>query len=140
MSADSVKGIRADEPALERLEIWVVRSSSPSIRLEGRRRRALPVHDSVTSFRLSDFTHVRNSGAAFGFLTRSTFFKTNRDALVPRVQRSASPVCEGTRPSNNCWRAGLALIVRRGRQSDRSPTVGSVVDFVDVCASIISGR
>src|SRR5260370_16738538 len=48
-------------------------------------RATLPIHDSVTIVPgLVDFTHVRNTGAAFGILNYAEFpFKTVVIALIP---------------------------------------------------------
>ena len=47
-------------------------------------RATLPIHDSVTIVPgLMDFTHVRNSGAAFGILNYAEFpFKTVVIAMI----------------------------------------------------------
>ena len=101
-------------------------------------RAAVPVHDSVTIIPgLMDFTHVRNTGAAFGFLNAVDFpFKTlviaaGRDQRAGG-RRASTP--KGLRaPAAARARWGLALIVggAAGNLIDRL-TVGSVVDFVDV--------
>jgi signal peptidase II len=83
-------------------------------------RRTLPLHESVTIIPgVVDFTHIRNTGAAFGFLNGVEFpFKTVVIAIVATAALA---------------RAGLALIIggATGNLIDRV-VAGSVVDFVDV--------
>lgn len=99
-------------------------------------RGMLPLHDSVTIVPgLVDFTHVRNTGAAFGFLNAVDFpFKTTlltavaTTGLIGVAWYSASLAHQQL-----VARIGLALIVggAAGNLLDRI-FVGSVVDFVDV--------
>jgi len=99
-------------------------------------RRALPVHESMVVIPgLLDFTHVRNTGAAFGMLDGVDFpFKTWLIALVA-VAALAGIVVYASQLSRGqlLARTGLALIIggAGGNLIDRV-TVGSVVDFVDV--------
>jgi len=99
-------------------------------------RATLPIHDSVTVVPgLMDFTHVRNSGAAFGFLNGVDFpFKT----VVIAVIATAALIGVGVYAAHLAHhqivaRLGLALIIggAAGNLIDRLVS-GSVVDFVDV--------
>lgn len=98
-------------------------------------RRSLPLHDSVAVIPgLLDFTHVRNTGAAFGMLNGVDFpYKTLVIALVAMgallaVAVYARSIAQGQFLS----RLGLALILggAAGNLVDRL-ALGSVVDFVD---------
>jgi signal peptidase II len=99
-------------------------------------RSRLPLHSSVTVVPgFLDFTHVRNTGAAFGILNAADFpFKTAIVALIA----TAALVGVGLYAANLAHhqlvaRIGLALIIGGacGNLLDRVAT-GSVVDFVDV--------
>ena len=99
-------------------------------------RATLPLHASVTVVPgFVDFTHVRNTGAAFGILNATDFpFKTLLIAAVAivaliSVGRYAASLADGQLMA----RIGLALIIggAAGNLLDRI-IVGSVVDFVDV--------
>ena len=99
-------------------------------------RATLPLHESVTVVPgLVDFTHVRNTGAAFGILNAVDFpFKT----VVIAVIATAALVGVGMYAASLAHhqfiaRLGLALILggAAGNLIDRL-VVGSVVDFVDV--------
>ena len=99
-------------------------------------KQALPLHDSVTIIPgFMDFTHVLNSGAAFGILNGVDFpFKT----VVIAVIAMAALVGVGLYAASISHhqliaRVGLALILggAAGNLIDRV-LFGSVVDFVDV--------
>jgi len=99
-------------------------------------RSSLKEHDSTTIIPgLMDFTHVLNSGAAFGFLNGVDFpFKT----VVIAVIATAALVGVGVYAASLAHhqivaRLGLALIIggAGGNLIDRLIS-GSVVDFVDV--------
>jgi signal peptidase II len=99
-------------------------------------RRTLPLHESVAVIPgVVDFTHIRNTGAAFGFLNGADFpFKT----IVIAVVATAALVgvawyAAGLAHHQTLARAGLALIIggATGNLIDRV-IAGSVVDFVDV--------
>ena len=99
-------------------------------------RAMVPVHDSVTVIPgFMDFTHVLNSGAAFGILNGADFpFKTVLIAVIAM----AALVGVGTYAASLSHhqliaRLGLALIIggAAGNLIDRI-LAGSVVDFVDV--------
>jgi len=98
--------------------------------------RTVPLHASVTVIPgLVDFTHVRNSGAAFGILNAVEFpFKS----VVIAVIATAALVGVGMYAASLAHhqlvaRLGLALIIggAAGNLIDRI-AAGSVVDFVDV--------
>jgi len=99
-------------------------------------RSALPLHSSVPVVPgLVDFTHVQNTGAAFGFLDALDFpFKT----VVIAVMATAALIGVGAYAATLAHqqltaRIGLALIIggAAGNLLDRVVS-GSVVDFVDV--------
>jgi signal peptidase II len=99
-------------------------------------RMALPLHDSVPVIPgFLDFTHIRNTGAAFGFLSGVDFpFKP----IVIAVVATGALIGVGMYTmalSRNQWlpRLGLSLILggAAGNLVDRV-VAGSVVDFVDV--------
>lgn len=99
-------------------------------------RAKLPLHESVTIVAgLVDFTHVRNTGAAFGFLNAADFpFKPLVIALVATVALVAVGLYAASLAHHQlAARIGLALIIggAAGNLLDRV-VVGSVVDFVDV--------
>jgi signal peptidase II len=99
-------------------------------------RSTVPLHSSVTVVPgLVDFTHVQNSGAAFGILNVTEFpFKT----AVIAVVATAALIGVGMYAASLAHRqvvarTGLALIIggAAGNLLDRV-VAGSVVDFVDV--------
>jgi signal peptidase II len=99
-------------------------------------RATLPLHASVTVVPgLMDFTHVRNTGAAFGILNAADFpFKTMLIAVVAVAALVAVGRYAATLAHDQLMaRVGLALIIggAAGNLLDRI-IVGSVVDFVDV--------
>jgi signal peptidase II len=99
-------------------------------------RSRLPLHESVVIVPgLLDFTHVRNTGAAFGFLNAVDFpFKTVVIAVVATAALiGVALYAAGLAHHQTLARVGLALIIggAAGNLIDRV-TVGSVVDFVDV--------
>ena len=99
-------------------------------------RRALALHESVTVVPgLLDFTHVRNTGAAFGFLNAVDFpFKTTVIAVVATVALVGVALYTARLAHDQLLaRFGLALIIggAGGNLIDRL-IAGSVVDFVDV--------
>ena len=99
-------------------------------------RARLPLHDSVTVVAgLMDFTHVRNTGAAFGFLNGADFpFKPVVVALVATAALVGVGLYAASLAHHQLVaRIGLALIIggAAGNLLDRV-VVGSVVDFVDV--------
>ena len=99
-------------------------------------RETLPLHSSVTVVRgLIDFTHVRNSGAAFGILSAADF---PLKSVVIAVIATAALIAVGLYAASLAHhqlvaRVGLALIIggAAGNLLDRI-VAGSVVDFVDV--------
>jgi signal peptidase II len=99
-------------------------------------RATLPLHASVTFVPgLVDFTHVRNTGAAFGILSAAEFpFKTALLALVAASALIGVGMYAARLAQHQlAARIGLSLIIggAAGNLLDRV-VVGSVVDFVDV--------
>jgi len=99
-------------------------------------RETLPLHESVTIIPgLLDFTHVLNTGAAFGFLNAADFpFKTTVIAAIATAALIGVGLYSASLALHQrVARVGLALIVggAAGNLLDRLAT-GSVVDFVDV--------
>jgi signal peptidase II len=99
-------------------------------------RETLPLHESVTIIPgLVDFTHVLNTGAAFGFLNAADFpFKTTLIAVIATAALIGVGLYSASLALHQrVARVGLALIVggAAGNLLDRLAT-GSVVDFVDV--------
>ena len=99
-------------------------------------RRVLELHESVAIVPgLLDFTHVRNTGAAFGFLNAVDFpFKTTVIAVVATAALVGVALYTARLAHDQkLARFGLALIIggAGGNLIDRL-TAGSVVDFVDV--------
>ncbi len=127
----------ATTPAWQRLEVWIILVVVVLDQLsKAAVRRSLSIHDSITVIPgLLDFTHVRNTGAAFGFLNAVDFpFKTVVIALVAMTALiGVAMYAKGLAGDQRLARWGLALIVGGavGNLVDRL-TVGSVVDFVDV--------
>jgi len=98
--------------------------------------QTLPLYSSVTVIPgLVDFTHVRNTGAAFGLLNTVDFpFKTVIIALVATAALVGVGIyAAGLAHHQLVARIGLALIIggAAGNLIDRI-AAGSVVDFVDV--------
>jgi signal peptidase II len=96
----------------------------------------LPLHESMTVIPgFFDFTHVRNTGAAFGMLNNIEFaYKPLVMVLVAAVALIAVATYAFTLPpAQRVARLGLALILGGavGNLIDRAAT-GFVVDFVDV--------
>ena len=99
-------------------------------------RETLPLHESVTIVPgLLDFTHVRNTGAAFGILNAADFpYKTALIAIIASAGLIAVALYSATLANQQlAARLGLALIIggAAGNLIDRV-FVGSVIDFVDV--------
>lgn len=99
-------------------------------------RAWLPLHDSVTVIPgFMDFTHVRNSGAAFGFLNGVEFpGKSVVISLVATAALIGIGMYSAALASHQLFaRIGLALVSggAAGNLIDRV-FGGSVVDFVDV--------
>jgi signal peptidase II len=99
-------------------------------------RAMVPLHESVTVVPgLMDFTHVRNTGAAFGILNLADFpFKTVLIAVIATAALIGVGVYAASLAHHQLVaRVGLALIIggASGNLLDRI-IAGSVVDFVDV--------
>src|SRR5262249_36982940 len=99
-------------------------------------RASLRLHESVTIIPgLVDFTHVRNTGAAFGILNAVEFpFKTAVIAFIATAALVGVGMYAASLAHHQLVaRIGLALITggAAGNLLDRL-IVGSVVDFVDV--------
>ena len=99
-------------------------------------KQALPLQDSVTIIPgFVDFTHVLNSGAAFGILNGADFpYKTVLIAIIATAALIGVGVYAASLSHHQLIaRIGLALIIggAAGNLIDRVLT-GSVVDFVDV--------
>ena len=98
-------------------------------------RQRLPLHDSVTVIPgFLDFTHVRNTGAAFGMLNASDFpYKTWLIAAIATAGLVGVAIYSASLGRQQIFaRVGLALILggAAGNLIDRA-IEGSVVDFVD---------
>ena len=127
----------APTPITRRMEFWlpiliVVIDQITKAMIRG----SLAVHESVTVIPgFFDLTHVRNTGAAFGFLNSVDFpFKTVVIAVVAIGALIGMAIyTKGLVSEQLLARLGLSLIIggAAGNLIDRL-TVGSVVDFVDV--------
>jgi signal peptidase II len=99
-------------------------------------RSMLPLHASVTVVPgFMDFTHVRNTGAAFGLLNAADFrFKTVLIGVIAVAALVGVGIYAASLARHEIMaRVGLALIIggAAGNLIDRV-VIGSVVDFVDV--------
>jgi signal peptidase II len=99
-------------------------------------RREIPLYESVVVMPgFLNLVHVRNTGAAFGFLNAVDFpYKAAVVALVSAAALVAIAIYAARLSSHErLARVGLALILggALGNLIDRM-TVGSVVDFIDV--------
>jgi signal peptidase II len=98
-------------------------------------RERLPLHDSVTIIPgFLDFTHVRNTGAAFGIMNLTDFpYKTVLLAVIASLGLVGVALYSASLQRRQLLaRIGLALIIggAAGNLLDRI-IVGHVVDFVD---------
>ena len=96
----------------------------------------LPLHASINMIpNLLNFTHVRNTGAAFGLLNAADFpFKSTLMTLIATVALIAIAVYAARSSTHGrLVRTGLVLVLGGaiGNLIDRA-TVGYVIDFVDV--------
>ena len=120
-----------------RLEIWLPLAIVALDQLtKAIVRSNVPLHSSVTVVPgLVDFTHVRNSGAAFGILNVTEFpFKTAVIAVIAIAALIGVGIYAASLAHHQVVaRTSLALIIggAAGNLIDRVVT-GSVVDFVDV--------
>jgi len=124
-------------PPPRRLEIWVAVIIVALDQLTKAAIRAtVPLHSSVTIVPgFIDFTHVRNTGAAFGILNLADFpFKTALIAVIATAALIGVGLYAASLAHHQLVaRVGLALIFggAAGNLLDRI-VAGSVVDFVDV--------
>src|SRR5262245_12557077 len=132
-----VPGDAAEPAPARRLEIWLPIVIVAFDQLTKAAIRAtLPEHSSTTVIPgFVDFTHVRNTGAAFGILNSADF---PGKTIVIAVIATAALVgvgmyAAGLAHHQRAARIGLALIIggAAGNLIDRI-VAGSVVDFVDV--------
>ncbi|MGE0705619.1 MAG: signal peptidase II [Vicinamibacterales bacterium] len=99
-------------------------------------RAAIPLYESIEIIPgLLNFTHVRNTGAAFGLLNAADIpYKTVLISLIAGAGFVGIALYSMTLPRDQVMaRAGLALVLggAAGNLIDRM-IEGSVVDFVDV--------
>jgi signal peptidase II len=125
------------EPAPRRLEVWLPIAIVVLDQItKAVVRSMVPLSSSVEVVPgLVNFTHVQNTGAAFGFLNASDFpFKTIAIAVIALGAIVWVGVYAAGLPRGQ-WvaRLGLAFIMggAAGNLIDRV-LIGSVVDFVDV--------
>ena len=120
-----------------RLEIWLPIAIVVIDQITKAMIRAkLPLYASMTIVPgFMDFTHVPNTGAAFGMLDRVNFpFKTALIAAIATAAMVSVGIYAASLARHQLVaRIGLALIIggAAGNLIDRV-TAGSVVDFVDV--------
>ena len=120
-----------------RLEIWLpILIIAVDQLTKAMIRRTLLLHESMSIIPgLLDFTHVRNTGAAFGFLNTADFpFKTMVIAVIATAALvGVALYAAGLAHHQLAARIGLALILggAGGNLLDRVVS-GFVVDFVDV--------
>jgi signal peptidase II len=130
--ANLVQPLRA-----RRLEVWLPMLIVALDQLSKAVIRAtMPEHSSVTVIPgFMDLTHVRNTGAAFGFLNAAEFpLKTVVIAVIATAAlMGVGLYAAGLARHQIVARLGLALIIggAAGNLIDRI-VAGSVVDFVDV--------
>ena len=120
-----------------RLEIWLpILIVAVDQLTKAMVRAMLPLHESISILPgFMDFTHVTNSGAAFGILDRVDFpFKTVVIAVIATTALIGVGMYAASLAHHQLVaRIGLALIIggAAGNLIDRI-VAGSVVDFVDV--------
>jgi len=126
----------ARAPVGRHLEIWIPLVIIVLDQITKAMVRAwLPLHDTTTIIPgFLDFTHIRNTGAAFGFLDAVHFpGKTIVISLVATGALIGIGMYSAALSSHQLFaRTGLALVIggATGNLIDRVFT-GSVVDFVD---------
>jgi signal peptidase II len=120
-----------------RLDVWLAAGIVVSDQItKAIVRAAIPVHDSIPIIPgLLTFTHVQNTGAAFGFLNAADFpFKSVViTAIAIGALVAIAIYALRLAPHEKLARSGVALILGGavGNLIDRAAT-GHVVDFVDV--------
>jgi signal peptidase II len=135
--ADLPAPVPVPETQSRRLEIWLpILVVAIDQLTKAAVRATLPLHESVTVLPgFIDFTHVRNSGAAFGILNGVDFpFKTILIAVIATSALVGVGMYAASLAHHQLVaRLGLALIIggAAGNLIDRV-IAGSVVDFVDV--------
>lgn len=123
-------------PLIGRLEIWIAAVIVAADQIsKGILRSKLPLHDDVEVVPgLLSFTHVRNTGAAFGMFNAAEFpFKAAVIAIVAAAALVAiAAYAARLAPGQKMARVGLALILGGaiGNLIDRV-AYGYVLDFVD---------
>jgi signal peptidase II len=128
--------VDVDRPP-RRLELWLpIAIVAVDQATKAMVKASLPLHDSVTIIPgFLDFTHVLNSGAAFGILNGVDFpFKTVAIAVIAMAALIGVGMYAASISHHQLIaRVGLALIIggAAGNLIDRV-LAGSVVDFVDV--------
>jgi signal peptidase II len=126
----------APASGISRLELWVpLLVTAADQATKWLVRTKVPLHGSVQVIPdFLDITHVRNTGAAFGFLNGVEFpGKTIVIAVVAVCALIGVSIYAGTQANQHVLpRLGMALIIggAAGNLTDRI-FVGSVVDFVD---------
>jgi signal peptidase II len=137
LNADAPLDATEPVPPPRRLEIWLAVIIVALDQLTKAAIRAtVPLHSSVSVIPgLMDFTHVRNTGAAFGILNLADFpFKTVLIAVIATAALIGVGMYAASLAHHQLVaRIGLALIFggAAGNLLDRI-VAGSVVDFVDV--------
>jgi signal peptidase II len=136
-ASQDVPAGRTTAPLIDRLGIWIALAIVSFDQATKAIVRAwVPLHDDVAVIRgLLAFTHVRNTGAAFGLLNGIEFpFKSALIAIVAAVALVAiAAYAARLAPAQKMARIGLALILGGaiGNLIDRT-ALGYVLDFVDV--------
>ncbi|HKT81167.1 MAG TPA: signal peptidase II [Vicinamibacterales bacterium] len=135
--ADAMVGVSVEGRPRRRIELWLPIAVIALDQLtKALVRRELELYESVTIVPgFLDFTHVRNTGAAFGFLNAADFpLKTTIIAAIATIALVGVGLYSASLGAHQlAARVGLALIVggAAGNLIDRL-AIGSVVDFVDV--------
>jgi signal peptidase II len=131
------QGVNVAQTRQRRLEIWLPLVIVAIDQLtKFLIRTTLPLHSEVPIVPgLVNFTHVQNTGAAFGFLNAADFpFKGLVIAAIATAALIGVGVYSATLAHQQlAARVGLALIIggAAGNLIDRI-TIGWVIDFVDV--------
>lgn len=129
-STEASTGLRLLEPSVALAVVALDQATKALV------RHSLALHESVVVIPgVLDFTHIRNTGAAFGMLDAAEFpFKTAVIAAIAVAALVGITLHTRQLAHDQVWaRTGLSLIIggAAGNLIDRV-VVGSVVDFVDV--------